>query len=188
MSVMPKVKVEPRQTTLPAAESSDFEVASAMTGLGDTVAYYENGDKSQQPQVAIVSNVTPTGLCLHVLSPRGISVRDYTRHIDDPWFAALDQRQKTLNEKGAWDTLQSARRRLDEMARQRRLDVLRRQQAEEANKQDRADEEPLLDEVAMKAEELARQGFALPDIAAQLRGEATVGQIRNHFENNMVSA
>ena len=184
---MPKVKVE-RPAKAEVYESSPFEVATAMTKLGSQVAYYENGDKSQKPQLAFVSDVTPTGLNLHVLTPRGLTVRDYTRHIDDPWFKEIDQRQKTLREKGAWDTLEEAQRRLDEEARLRREAVIRRQQAEEANRMSLADEEPLMEDVAMKAEELARQGFAMPDIVTELRGAATIGQVRNHFENNVISA
>lgn len=184
---MPKVKVE-RPAKEEAYESSPFEVATAMTRLGSQVAYYENGDKSQKPQLAFVSDVTPTGLNLHVLTPRGMSVRDYTRHIDDPWFTELDQRQKTLQEKGAWDTLEEGQRRIDNEARLRREAVIRRQIAEEANRQAQIDSQPLMDEVAMAAEELARQGFAIPDIVTQLRGQATLGQIVNHFENHTISA
>jgi len=184
---MPKVKVE-RPAKEDVYESSPFEVATAMTKLGSQVAYYENGDKSQKPQLAFVTDVTPTGLNLHVFTPRGMSVRDYTRHIDDPWFQELDQRQKTLREKGAWDTLDEAQRRLDHEALMRRQAVIRRQQAEEANKQSQIDQEPLMEDIAMAAEEMARNGIALPDMVTRLHGQATIGQLRQHFELNPVSA
>lgn len=186
---MPKVK-QPRPIVISDSnhESSHFELATMETQLGSQVAYYENGDPAQKPMLAFVSDVTPTGLCLHVFTPRGMSVRDYTRHIDDPWFKEIDQRQKTLREKGAWDTLDEAQRRLDAEAALRRAAVIRRQQADEANKQSQIDEIPLMDDIAMAAEEMARNGIALPDMVTRLHGQATIGQLKSHFELNPVSA
>lgn len=172
----------------PFQTQSPFEKATNKTRLGSQVAYYENGDPAQEPLVALVTRITPTGLMLCVFTSSGPRQREYTRHIDDPWFTALEGRERVLREKGAWDTMDNAHDRLDEQAKLRREAVTRRQQAEEANRQTQIDEEPLLEEHAMAAEEMARNGVDLPTMVAKLGGKVTVGQLRGHFENNPVSA
>ena len=167
---------------------SAFEKATKNTRLGSQVAYYENGDPAQKPMVGLVTDVTPTGLMLCVFTNSGPRQREYTRHIEDPWFTQLEGREKVLRDKGAWDTIDNAHDRLDEQAKLRREAVLRRQQAEEANRQSVIDEEPILEEYAMAAEEMARQGVDLPTMVGKLGGKVTVGQLKSHFDLNPVSA
>ena len=167
---------------------SPFEKATKNTRLGSIVSYYENGDPAQEPLMALVTRVTPTGLMLCVFTYSGPRQREYTRHIADPWFVELEGREKTLREKGAWDTLDNAHDRLDEQAQVRREAVSRRQAADEQNRQAIIDEEPLLEEHAMAAEQMAREGVDLPTMVAKLGGRVTVGQLKSHFDLNPVSA
>jgi hypothetical protein len=167
---------------------SAFSKAMEKTRLGDTVLYYEQGDPEQQPLAAIVSKVAATGLCLHVFSPRGLTVRDYIRHIEDPWFTELEGREAVLREKGAWDTLSAGLARQAAQAQARQEALRRRIQAEEADRKRMIDEQPLMEDTAMMAEELARSGLSLPEIASRFGGRVTVGQLQNHFELHPISA
>lgn len=172
---------------MPFVAKTAFEKATDKTRFGDTVAFYGEGDPLQKPQPALVTEVTPTGLVVCVFTPQGPKQRDYVRHIDDPWFAELPERVRVRREKGTWDTMANALARMDEQAEARRQDVLRRQEAEAANRQSIIDEEPMLDEFAMQAEEMARQGVPVPEMVKKLGGKVTAGQIKNHFELNPVS-
>ena len=173
---------------MPFVAKTAFEKATGKTRFGDTVAYYGEGDPQQEPEVAIVRKVCPTGLVLCVLTSSGPKQRDYVRHVEDPWFAEQDGREATMREKGTWDTIENAHARQDAQAEVRRQSVLRRQEAEAANRAQIIDEEPLLEEYAMQAEELAKKGVALPDMVKKLGGKVTAGQLKNHFELNPVSA
>lgn len=173
---------------MPFVAKSAFEKATGKTRFGDTVAYYGEGDPNQKPEVALVREVCPTGLVLCVFTSSGPKQRDYVRHVEDPWFKEQDGREKVMREKGTWDTIENAHARQDEQAKARAEAVLRRQQAEEANRAQIIDEEPLLEELAMAAEEMARKGVALPDMVKKLGGKVTVGQLKNHFDLNPVSA
>lgn len=173
---------------MPFVAKTPFEKATGKTRFGDTVAYYGEGDPSQKPEVALVRKVTPTGLVLCVLTSSGPKQRDFVRHVDDPWFKEQDGREKVMREKGTWDTIENAHARQDAQAEARRQDVLRRQAAEEANRAQIIDEEPLLEEFQMAAEEMARKGVPVPDMVKKLGGKVTEGQLKNHFELNPVSA
>lgn len=172
---------------MPFVAKSAFEKATAKTRFGDTVAYYGEGDPGQKPELALVREVCPTGLVLCVLTSSGPKQRDYVRHVEDPWFKEQDGREKVMREKGTWDTIDNAHARQDAQAEARRQDVLRRQAAEAANRAQIIAEEPLLEEVAMAADELAKKGVALPDMVKKLGGAVTVDQLKNYFDLNPVS-
>ena len=160
-------------------------------GKFDLVAYYPNGDKIQDPEVAIVTKRTPTGLDLWVFGDRTPLRRKSVRQMDDPWYTDPTfgaERKKRLFEDGCWDTVSSAKARMNAATEEAKAAVKRRQEAEQADRQSIIDQEPLLTEVAMEVEDLARQGFELPDICAAMRGKATPGQITNHLSNTTISA
>lgn len=181
------------QTAAPAAASAPLDThehflqSAAVTRLGSDVVFYEQGDPKQEPLLAKVTRVTPTGLLLHVFTLRGMQVREFVRHINDPWFQE-GTREKVLREKGAWDTLAAAQERLDQQAEARRQAVLKQQQAQEAGRQSIIDAEPLMTDVAMAAEQMARDGLTIPEMVTKLGGKATLGQLQHHFATHTVSA
>ena len=182
------------------AKTEDTAVATAPTvnetnetevGKFDHVAYYPNGDKTQEPEVALVTKRTPTGLDLWIFGDRTPLRRKSVRHLsdawyDDPTFGA--ERKKRRFEDGCWDTVTAAKARMASAVDDAKAAAKKRQDAEQADRQRIIDEEPLLTEVAMEAEDFARQGFAIPDICAAMRGKATPGQITNHLNNTRISA
>lgn len=160
-------------------------------GKFDFVAYYPNGDKVQDPEVAIVTKRTPTGLDLWVFGDRTPLRRKSVRKMDDPWYTDPTfgaERKKRLFEDGCWDTVGAAKDRMANAQAEAKAATERRQKAEQADRQAIIDQEPLLTEIAMEVEDLARQGFELPDICAAMRGKATPGQITNHLSNTTISA
>lgn len=179
-------RVGKAEDTGSVAERPVWEV---LPKLGETVAYYRNGDSTQEPQVAIVSRITATGLTLHVFQISGpMLFRESVRHVLDPWHEERPDRKHVRFERGCWSSWDLAQER-QEAEQRRKAELLAKQrQSEEATRQMLADMEPLLEDVAMEAEELARQGFALPDIAEHFRGRCTIGQLKNHFETHSISA
>ena len=68
--------------------------------IGDTVFWYDGGDKDGPPHVAFVTAVGFDNLCVSVLerdSP-AIKTRDGVRHVDDPRAKSTE-----LLEAGGWE-------------------------------------------------------------------------------------
>jgi hypothetical protein len=77
----------------PASETPDLFV-------GDTVYWYPDGDKNQEPQPAIVSKIGFDSICVNIVDPAtyNFRIRDGVRYIKDPRARSPETR-----EAGAWD-------------------------------------------------------------------------------------
>lgn len=156
--------------------------------VGDTVAYYLNGDTEQDYHMAFVIGGSPTVLDLSTISvTRGIRTIQGIRQVGDPFFSESTGRKEILFQQGCWEEMAVARKRQDK----RWMDAKDTQEAlkiKQRDDQKKADAERIQQELGWQIEELHAANLPVETIVRQLGGRATAEQVQTHLQRQGLAA